>query len=386
MLPGRLDDLTRTDIESLVTDAVRESKALDFKRDAVGGRDDDKREFLADVSAFANTVGGDLVFGVEEEQGVAAAVPGLVLEDPDAEILRLEQIIRSGLEPRLPGVEIRWLPFEGASGVLLVRVRRSWAAPHRVTFRGDSRFYGRSSAGKFPLDVAELRTAFLAAEEVPERIRAFRRERCSVIESGDGAMQTGEGAQLVVHVVPTSAFGTTSIPVAFGLDNLPPPLGARGHNFASALEGHVTYSGNEDAIGPVRAYGLAFRDGRIEAVATVGNAEGEPRLPLSGLEQTLIDFLPRYFEGVRRAGLQFPFVVMVSLLGVRGYSPYIRNEWATAQPRPLRRDVVLLPEILLEDAPVSWIATLRPTLDQLWNAFGLMGSPNFDGRGNYIRR
>src|SRR3954471_2080728 len=79
MLAQRLDELSFTTIEALVAAGLREGRTLDFKRDPVGGRDEDKREFLADVSAFANTAGGDLLFGVEESGGEATAAPGVAL-------------------------------------------------------------------------------------------------------------------------------------------------------------------------------------------------------------------------------------------------------------------------------------------------------------------
>ena len=34
------------------------------------GSDQEKEEFLADVSSFANTMGGDLIYGIEEENGI----------------------------------------------------------------------------------------------------------------------------------------------------------------------------------------------------------------------------------------------------------------------------------------------------------------------------
>ena len=124
MLPLKLEDLSIVTIMSLIATGIREGRTLDFKRDAVGNRDEDKREFLADVSALANSAGGDLLFGVEETGGEATAVPGVAISDPDAEILRLEQIVRSGLDPRLPHIDFRWAS-EGDVGCLLVRVARS---------------------------------------------------------------------------------------------------------------------------------------------------------------------------------------------------------------------------------------------------------------------
>jgi len=39
---------------------------LDYKRDVPGESDQDKKEFLADISSFANATGGDLIYGVDE--------------------------------------------------------------------------------------------------------------------------------------------------------------------------------------------------------------------------------------------------------------------------------------------------------------------------------
>jgi hypothetical protein len=53
-----------------------------------------------------------------------------------------------------------------------VRAHRSWLAPHRVVT--NDKLYGRNSAGKYPLDVSESRTAFVLADSVPDLIRNFR--------------------------------------------------------------------------------------------------------------------------------------------------------------------------------------------------------------------
>jgi hypothetical protein len=62
------DAVTKEVIESLISDGVCESRQLDYKRDWVGRTDNDKKEFLADVVAFANTIGGTMLFGVDEER------------------------------------------------------------------------------------------------------------------------------------------------------------------------------------------------------------------------------------------------------------------------------------------------------------------------------
>ncbi len=123
------------DILALQTDQVAEGKAIDYKQAVPGGTDDDKREFLADISSFANAAGGYIVFGVAEEGGVPVAMPGLGQLDADKAILRLESIIRDGIEPRIPGIATRPVSLPDGKPVLLLRIPRSWASPHMVIFK-----------------------------------------------------------------------------------------------------------------------------------------------------------------------------------------------------------------------------------------------------------
>ena len=52
-----IETLTSADIDALVGNGRAESTRLDYKLTLPRGTDDDKKEFLADVSAFANTLG-----------------------------------------------------------------------------------------------------------------------------------------------------------------------------------------------------------------------------------------------------------------------------------------------------------------------------------------
>jgi hypothetical protein len=54
-----------------------------------------------------------------------------------------------------------------------------------VVFKGVSRFYTRTSAGKYPMDVHELRAAFNTSSLMPERVRAFRLERLGRVLADD---------------------------------------------------------------------------------------------------------------------------------------------------------------------------------------------------------
>jgi predicted HTH transcriptional regulator len=60
------------DIQRLITNAVPESRTLEYKQTLKIGSDGDKKEFLADVSAFANTDGGDIIYGLSADKGIAS--------------------------------------------------------------------------------------------------------------------------------------------------------------------------------------------------------------------------------------------------------------------------------------------------------------------------
>lgn len=68
MITKQLQAINRADLESLIENAVRENTTLDYKQELPGYNDEEKKEFLRDVLAFANTAGGDIIFGISERR------------------------------------------------------------------------------------------------------------------------------------------------------------------------------------------------------------------------------------------------------------------------------------------------------------------------------
>jgi hypothetical protein len=119
--------------------------------------------------------------GVGEANGTPQALVGLDSSNIDQEILRLEQIVRTGTRPVLSGLYIRSIPLMNGRCVLLIRIPKSWTSPHQIGQQGSFRFFGRSSNGKYQLDVDALRTAFRQGPELVERTRLFRIDRVAKI-------------------------------------------------------------------------------------------------------------------------------------------------------------------------------------------------------------
>lgn len=385
MLQKELDKLSISDLEMLVKRRVPENRRLEFKRDLYGGSDRQKKEAAADISAMANGAGGTLILGIAEENGCASELFGVESSNPDGLLLSIQDSLRSGIEPILQGVEVKWLPINGERGAVVVRVPRSWYGPHRVIVGKDQNFYMRDENGKHPMSVEELRRAFADGPEVSAAIERFRAERIALLEQDEGPLAIHEGSpKLVVHVVPYIAFRE---PVSFDIrDSLLRPIGASGWNDFASVEGKVSYSGPEGDFKSVRAFSTLFRDGRVEAVAKIytGETDGKIHFSLSGVESEIISTFWDAKRKFEELGVPPPYAVMISFLDVKGcHGAGERQLWSITYP--CRRDRLLLPACevtevsLTDEAPDTMfsVATL------LWNAFGHKASPNFDHDGRH---
>jgi hypothetical protein len=384
MINKPLDEITEADLNELVRAAVAERKTLDYKRDLPTPMNDAaKRELLADISSFANTEGGDLVFGIDERGDVPVDIPGVKIDDPGTLILQYEQIIRDGLSPSLQP-RTRAVPVKDRRYVLIIRVGRSPDGPHRVD--ANSRFYARGTNGKFEMDVNALRNAFRRSKTATEKATAFRLERINALANGDAFAEMVSGPKLVLHCMPLESFRENPAYNLVGLDDVW-PMAAKDLNGWGAeinLEGvKIVASGKEHS-----AYTQIFRNGMIEAVRVgVLSVSHDPKMiPSLVYEKVVVEYLPQCFGILKRLGCPPPVVVGISLIGVRGSKLFVdpQSQMVMGRPNAIDRDVLELPEIVAED--LSAPPSLKPAFDRVWNACGYPESPHFDAAGNWIER
>jgi Putative DNA-binding domain len=207
----KLEHLSEDDLLTLVDDKVPEGRDIDYKIALPGNSDSEKKEFLYDVSSFANSSGGHLIFGVDEKAGVAINVPGIQCLDPDKAILRLEQLVRDGIKPPIPGLQSIAVRLAGGNIVIVMRIPQSWSPPHQVVYQKSLRFYGRGTNGKYGLEVDELRDVFGRSDTIGERANAFRLERIAKIIAEETPVPLNHGARVVTHVAPLSSFSRQQV-------------------------------------------------------------------------------------------------------------------------------------------------------------------------------
>jgi Putative DNA-binding domain len=388
-----IGSIVQADLIALVTNAEIESRIIEYKRTLPGTSDSAKKEFLADVSSFANAAGGDIVYGMEELGGAPTQLVGLQLDNVDTEKLRLEDIIRSGIAPRIAGISVEVVPLSGTEVAFVIRIPNSFARPHIVTFKSSQRFYSRNSAGKYQLDVSELRSAFLVSATFAERARQFRIDRLARLVAGETPVKLHRPPTAILHLIPATAFdAASSLDISYLLgqgDRLPPMMAAGSYNrprynfdglLASDLSQGAAYS-----------YAQLFRNGIIEATLSDLNDDDELEkkiLATNWLEERLIEALPIYLHAQQDVGVQPPIFLMFTLFGVSGYVLRVKDGLRRRRfdQIPIDRDQLNIPELMLEDVTKDSGELLRPVFDAIWNAAAWPRCFNYDQDGKWSVR
>lgn len=89
-----------------------------------------------------------------------------------------------------------------------------------------------------------------------------------------------------------------------------------------------------------------------------------------------------YLPVLIEAGGEYPFTITVTFVGVRGLTAP-RENFDLGPKVPFPRDVVFLPDVVLESADGDLPATLRATFDALWQSLGYERSRNYEADGTW---
>ena len=133
---------TFANIKALWENRCRETLNLEFKSDVTTQADD----IAKDISSFANSEGGIIIYGVDEESEVARTSNGI---DSKSEAVRIEQIVSSSISP---GLSIETIVIDARDNndkiisgreFIVVKIPKSVFCIHQVTTK--AKFYFRNN-------------------------------------------------------------------------------------------------------------------------------------------------------------------------------------------------------------------------------------------------
>jgi hypothetical protein len=153
------------DLLALIANAIEEHLNLDYKGSDALLNDVDpskvpgdgkKKEIAKDVSAFANSAGGVLVYGIQEVGNVPVSLDCKL--DPKITTREwLEQVINSGIKPKIDGIRINPVALDATAPgrvAYVVDIPQSDRAPHMAP---DNRYYKRVNFMSVPMEDYEVR-------------------------------------------------------------------------------------------------------------------------------------------------------------------------------------------------------------------------------------
>ncbi len=143
-----LEELNLQRIRELIDNQVCEDRHLEYKRELPGNTSGDKKEFLADVTAMANSGGGDIIYGIEEKKEndeKPYSIKPISGQDADEVKQRLDSLLRNGIQPRLINYQLKEIKIENKSFLIILRIPRTLHTPYMVAYKGSQKFYTRNS-------------------------------------------------------------------------------------------------------------------------------------------------------------------------------------------------------------------------------------------------
>lgn len=150
--------LTEDDINHLISLKVEESIYLDFKQaESLGLSERKKADIAKDISAFANSDGGFIVYGIKEDHHFADSLSFVDGNEFTKEWI--EQVIQTRIQRKIEDLRIIPVRFDHdiKKSVYVVNIPASPLAPHMTS---DKKFYRRYNFESVQMDEYEIRNLY----------------------------------------------------------------------------------------------------------------------------------------------------------------------------------------------------------------------------------
>jgi len=150
------DKIEYSDIESFVSQRIEESLNLDYKNIADYNK---PNELAKDISAFANSAGGLVILGVEEDASDPTRIYPKAITWGDSSLSKetLENHLISKISYRIDGLRIVPVRKPDKSVIFLIDVPQSENPPH---MSWDKRYYKRLNFQSVPMEHYEVADFF----------------------------------------------------------------------------------------------------------------------------------------------------------------------------------------------------------------------------------
>jgi hypothetical protein len=161
---------TKAELEALWIGNVKESISLEYKASpAIDKKDDNKKlEMARDVSAFANADGGQIIYGMTENDHEPAGLD----EGIDGKLypgIWFEQVLQQHITPQITGLRVRHIPLAKPMVAVVIDIPATKGDPHQAS---DGRYYRRHNFNRLIMEHYEVRDSMRRAVD-PDLVLEF---------------------------------------------------------------------------------------------------------------------------------------------------------------------------------------------------------------------
>ena len=370
-----MKNIKKADLQALIDNQVFENRELEYKDYSfVDGKLQDKQKdkFMKEIAAFANTNGGTIIIGMQEDGNrlpTKLSGAGMGLGDFDSWLSSFRQLVLSRIRPHLHGIDCVPVELGDNNIAIVISVPKSFARPHSFWDGNKDEFFMRHVNGIMYMDIDDLRKEFLYTSGLQEKIREFKRERISLILANECVGNLGNLAKLVIHIVPEWSFelGNTVDLKLIDRNSSVHPLSGSSWNYRYNADGYCIF-GADHLTNLIQTYTQFFRNGIIEAteVRCISGYKNKEVYNWSSLQGQLTRVISDYGTHLDMLNVPKPWHISATLLNAKGY--FTNTGWDTSAP--IERDIVnSLESICTEEHSLQ--DALKQVFNSLSNAFGI---------------
>jgi len=372
-----IDNLDESDIDVLISMGIEEDIHLDYKLELPAKQNDKgKKELAKDVSAFANSDGGYIIYGVEEKDHKPVNKVGI---DSIGTKEKIENICLHYVQPHAD-LRIKPVDLQGTDDQLfVVWIPKSSIAPHMTDFR----FYKRQNFSSVPMEEYEVKELYRRNFEYKSQIELY------LLKKNFGLNNPNNDESLWISFLSCPHFITDNImPVNEDMKKFLDPnkyhLTKGDFLFSEFPQYTLTgfsseHSGNRGGKKAIIQRTVWERTGFIQLGKYYGYIE-EKLIPIMVVIEILESFLKFIISFYEKIEYSANVKLILSMQNVQGWAIPINQMDATSTYG--EKDLQIFRDINLLDLRENYNLLLKDMCNQLFQGFGEQDCPFIDNIGN----
>ena len=142
-------------------------------------------DFRNDICAFANADGGYIIYGIRDNEGTAAELIGVEMDNPDKFELDLRNKLMP-IMPKIPPVTFRFLHLDNGRYLVIAFIEHDYYAPYiHIEEQKNFKIYKRNGNGNTVINYTELKNMFVQSRVLEDEILQFRKQRINYYKDLD---------------------------------------------------------------------------------------------------------------------------------------------------------------------------------------------------------